>query len=112
MKLKINPDLDTIAYSYNDLGQVRFTQNKEQRINNKFSFTQYDDLGRVTVSGEAAIDPAIADHRTIQEWLIDVLEPNELNYYNPESYPVTINPTLWDNPQKRYANVLDARQFN
>ncbi|HPO63517.1 MAG TPA: RHS repeat protein, partial [Candidatus Kapabacteria bacterium] len=100
LKLKINPDLDTIAYSYNDLGQVRFTQNKEQRINNKFSFTQYDDLGRVTISGEATVDPEISDHRTIQEWLIDELEPNQLNYDNFESLPVTINPTLWLLPDR------------
>jgi len=56
VKSKTHPDLGTISYTYDNLGNVRFSQDARQAEKNLLTFTQYDDLNRVTVAGEAYID--------------------------------------------------------
>lgn len=47
------PDVGTTTYKYRNDGKIRFSQNAEQAINpQRFSYTQYDDLGRPVESGE------------------------------------------------------------
>jgi len=52
---KSMPDLGTVSYAYDALGNMRFTQSQEQFAHNLLGFTQYDDLNRPTVIGEAVI---------------------------------------------------------
>ena len=49
------PDAGAIRFAYNDLGQLRFSQNAEQAIpgNNQFSYTKYDELGRIVEVGQS-----------------------------------------------------------
>lgn len=53
---KTQPDLGTVSYTYDALGNVRFSQDSEQAVKNLVTFTQYDDLNRMTLIGEAYID--------------------------------------------------------
>lgn len=53
---KNQPDLGTISYAYDNLGNVRFVQTAEQATKNLLTYTQYDDMNRVTLIGEAYID--------------------------------------------------------
>lgn len=46
------PDAGRTEYVYRKDGKIRFSQNAEQRVNNRFSYTQYDNLGRPVESGE------------------------------------------------------------
>lgn len=47
-----SPDEGLVEYAYNTNGQLRFTQNAEQKLNNRFSYINYDLHGRNTESGE------------------------------------------------------------
>lgn len=52
---KKTPDGGRTEYYYNDLGQLRFSQNAQQAIDNKYSYLKYDDLSRVVEAGQGAI---------------------------------------------------------
>jgi RHS repeat-associated protein len=54
---KSQPDVGTISYAYDRLGNVRFSQTEEQADSNRLTYTEYDDLNRVTMIGEATVDP-------------------------------------------------------
>jgi|GEM_PF-1072303 len=53
---KSTPDFGTVSYAYDALGNLRFKQSQEQFAHNLLGFTQYDDLNRPTVIGEAVIE--------------------------------------------------------
>jgi YD repeat-containing protein len=46
-----SPDKGEANFLYNDIGQLRFSQNAQQVIDGQFSYTVYDDVGRVIESG-------------------------------------------------------------
>ncbi|MBN9401190.1 MAG: hypothetical protein J0I17_13510, partial ['Candidatus Kapabacteria' thiocyanatum] len=46
------------SYAYDKLGRVRFSQTAAQALVNKVAYYQYDDLGRMTAIGEAALATA------------------------------------------------------
>lgn len=50
------PDGGTTRFYYNALGQLRFSVSAQQAIDDEFSYTKYDALGRVTESGESNED--------------------------------------------------------
>ncbi len=52
---KSTPDAGIIHYYYNDLGQVRFSQNAQQLLDKKYSYLKYDNLGRVVEAGQDTI---------------------------------------------------------
>ncbi len=56
---QITPDGGTTEYYYDDLYRLRFSQDAQQKIDNKYSYSKYDALGRITEAGEAG-DPVIA----------------------------------------------------
>jgi RHS repeat-associated protein len=47
------PDGGTTSFYYNKAGQLRFSLNDKQRAQGKYSFTQYDALGRAVRTGES-----------------------------------------------------------
>lgn len=49
---KKSPDEGLVEMTYDTEGKLRFTQNAEQRLNNKFSYVMYDKHGRAVESGE------------------------------------------------------------
>ena len=46
-----SPDAKTTRYIYNDKGQLRFSQNAKQLLDEEYSYVKYDDLGRITETG-------------------------------------------------------------
>ncbi len=48
----VEPDAGTTRYIYRNDGSIRFSQNAEQKIGNRFSYTHYDAQGRPAESGE------------------------------------------------------------
>lgn len=46
------PDAGESKFWYNDKSQLRLSQNAQQRIDSKYSYTKYDVLGRITEVGE------------------------------------------------------------
>lgn len=47
-----SPDEGLVEYAYNTDGQIRFTQNAEQKLGKRFSYVNYDLHGRSVESGE------------------------------------------------------------
>jgi RHS repeat-associated protein len=47
------PDGGTTSFYYNKAGQLRYSLNDKQRLAKKYSFTQYDALGRAVMVGES-----------------------------------------------------------
>jgi RHS repeat-associated protein len=121
-RYKNQPDLGTVSYAYDDLGNVRFTQSQEQADSNRLTFSEYDDLNRLTLVGEASVDvtggggliglrPASvgkertrllssgASVDTNLHRLTDTLDPRFLHTgTGASSQPVTYNTTLYQNP--------------
>lgn len=112
---KSHPDLGTISYSYDRLGNVRFMQDQQQAENNTLTYNQYDDLNRVTLVGEAAIDdkggcaPYNEEHSGASGCgdgtrLTGKLDGNVLHIDSYPDAPLTANPTLFRRP---FENVPD-----
>jgi RHS repeat-associated protein len=59
IRYKFNESTGAVSYSYDRNDRLRFTQTQQQNNTNKVSFYQYDDLGRLTASGEAVL-PVLA----------------------------------------------------
>ena len=50
------PDAGTTNFIYNNNGQLRFSQNAQQVVDNTFSYSKYDELGRVVETGQAKLN--------------------------------------------------------
>ncbi|GAA3591177.1 hypothetical protein GCM10022396_05770 [Flavivirga amylovorans] len=55
---QFTPDGGETRFAYDELGRIIASQNAKQLVNNRFSYTNYDELGRITEAGEFA--PKIA----------------------------------------------------
>jgi len=77
-----SPDGDTSEFFYDRLGRLTVSQNKEQKENasysgtaNRFSYTKYDGLGRITEVGEKSDPPDdihtinMLDTTAVKDWL-------------------------------------------
>src|SRR5690606_18276718 len=117
---KTHPDLGTISYTYDHLGNVRFSQTSEQAAKNLLTFNQYDDLNRITLVGEAYIDdkgecPAYNDDNNAGgcgdgSRLTDDLDGNILHL--PGECLLTANRTLFMTPSwgtNTFANLTSFR---
>jgi RHS repeat-associated protein len=69
-----HPDLGTTRYAYDERSLLRFVQTSEQAIpvtgRTRVTFFEYDDLGRVTLTGEACLAPGVD---------ITILNPSVIN---------------------------------
>ncbi|WP_308993698.1 polymorphic toxin type 50 domain-containing protein [Mariniflexile litorale] len=54
------PDGGETRFAYDALGRIIASQNAKQLVNNTFSYTTYDDLGRITEAGEFVPNLVIA----------------------------------------------------
>jgi len=50
------PDGNTANFIYNEKGQLRFSQNEQQRLDGKYSYTKYDEHERIIESGQSSFD--------------------------------------------------------
>ncbi|NJN25210.1 MAG: hypothetical protein HC819_04135 [Cyclobacteriaceae bacterium] len=65
------PDAGTTKFMYRKDGNIRFSQNEEQGIHGKFSYTHYDKTGRPVESGEYFSGPRSFDDSQLNLWLED-----------------------------------------
>ncbi|TGV01073.1 3-coathanger stack domain-containing protein [Flavivirga rizhaonensis] len=61
---QFTPDGGETRFAYDELGRIVASQNAKQLVNNRFSYTNYDELGRITEAGEFAPKIAIAIEET------------------------------------------------
>jgi YD repeat-containing protein len=54
------PDGGTSNFVYNNLGQLRFSQNARQQEDSAYSYSKYDYLGRITEVGESSLGGALS----------------------------------------------------
>jgi RHS repeat-associated protein len=85
-----SPDGGTSKFWYDRLGRLVVSQNAEQRTpyavdednpENRYSYTRYDALGRITEVGEKVnaafmLEEIAKDHSLLQQWLNDVNSTN------------------------------------
>lgn len=65
------PDGDSTKFRYNDIAQLRYSQNAKQKANQDYSYTKYDYLGRIKEVGEGDL-PA--------NTLLSALDVNDTDY--------------------------------
>lgn len=68
------PDGGYSRFWYDRLGRLAISQNAKQKINNEYSYTLYDYLGRITEVGQIQRDVAMSDqisrsNSLLQQWL-------------------------------------------
>ncbi|MBK7883858.1 MAG: hypothetical protein IPJ81_08665 [Chitinophagaceae bacterium] len=69
------PDAGKTRFFYDALGRMVVSQNAEQQLNNKYSYTLYDDLGRITEVGQKpqaanSMNQAVSQNATaLNNWL-------------------------------------------
>lgn len=118
VKYKHNTDVGYTSYSYDNDGNVRFSQNQQQANDSKMLFTEYDDMHRPTLIGEAAFQPQTVNESAPGSGLPNpTLNLNRLTdnlpgtrLYNNYNDPVTVNRTLYSSSY--YAPTFDYGTFN
>ena len=55
------PDAGESQFWYNDKGQLRLSQNAQQRVDTLYSYTKYDEQGRIVEVGELGTDSELGD---------------------------------------------------
>lgn len=82
------PDAGESYFWYNDLSQLRLSQNAKQAAEDKYSYSRYDALGRIVEVGElASAEPATSFEGAV----------NRLSFPAPADYPLTdITATFYD----------------
>lgn len=81
------PDGDTTAFYYNNLGQLRFSQNAQQKEDTAYSYTKYDELGRIIEVGESK-QAAINDDFTLASNIATDNFPADTSYNSEVTYTV------------------------
>ena len=100
------PDGGVTRFGYDRLGRLRISQNDEQRIANpeRYSYTRYDDLGRVVEAGESHEVPT--GGLSIQ----DLLDPGNANAAAFLSAELAFPGTLADKHDVVHTHYTEAAQ--
>lgn len=85
--LQQTPDGDTTRFYYNNLGQLRFSQNAQQKEDTTYSYTKYDELGRIIEVGESEQAAANQDF-TLAVNIADEDFPANTTYNSEVTYTV------------------------
>ncbi|WP_133053922.1 DUF6443 domain-containing protein, partial [Niastella yeongjuensis] len=69
-----SPDGGTSSFWYDRLGRLSISQNAKQKDSTQYSYTKYDDIGRITEVGQLASstamdDPISRDQQSLKNWL-------------------------------------------
>lgn len=99
------PDAGELQFWYNDKGQLRLSQNAQQRADTLYSYTKYDEQGRIVEVGELATVTAIE--------LEDLLtRADSLQWPQAEQYALTdITRTHYDLPAVALAEAGFAQSY-
>ena len=79
------PDAGISEFIYNHVGQLRFSQNAQQREDGRFSYTKYDELSRIVEVGEAGF----ADYNGVSIGNFEDLKSQVLLALDDEDYLTT-----------------------
>ena len=85
------PDGGLSNFCYNDIGQMRFSENAKQSVNGKFSYTNYDGQGRIIEVGENDIATSL-----FQGTANNSLQAN--NRFYPVNFGTQVTKTYYDAP--------------
>ena len=92
------PDGDTTRFWYDRLGRIVVSQNARQRQNDQYSFTRYDNLGRIYQTGqlEQATEMTFAialDNEDLFDWIDVGTNKREISstFYDNEALPVGVH---------------------
>ncbi|MEY3386425.1 MAG: Wall-associated protein, partial [Bacteroidota bacterium] len=101
-------DMGRVDYVYDRHSRLRFSQTSEQRQRGTFTMRQYDDLGRPTIIGEAAV----ASLPRVQGRPLDNVDPDRLNIADDaEQHLPTVNTTMFSAPARAVPMVYTALPF-
>ena len=97
------PDAGLSEFFYDRLGRLVVSKNRKQAVSNKYSYTKYDELGRITEVGEltssAAMSFAVSkDITALKNWMTDpttAASRKEITLTTYDTvYPVSLVPYL------------------
>ncbi|MEM7163394.1 MAG: AHH domain-containing protein, partial [Bacteroidota bacterium] len=91
------PDGGLSHFTYNDIGQLRFSQNAQQQIDGTFSYTKYDELARIVEAGVCLGDFSLVS---------DPIYSNDNSY--PQSNVSEVVQTTYSRP---YADLAISQSF-
>ncbi|MDF2380345.1 hypothetical protein JMG10_02620 [Nostoc ellipsosporum NOK] len=96
-----SPDGGTSKFWYDRLGRLAVSQNAEQALHNQYSYTKYDNLGRITEVGQKANTTAITqtiskEESTLTTWLNGASVTNQLTItvYDEKYNPLSPDPGI------------------
>ncbi|WP_299313038.1 RHS repeat-associated core domain-containing protein [uncultured Aquimarina sp.] len=107
------PDGGTTVFAYDDLGRIIASQNAKQKEQNTFSYTTYDELGRIVEAGELLANTAIYIDDTSGKFLYTNTN-DEVDVRLEQGYPVNISNTQKEVTRSVYSQpVANAQEvFN
>jgi len=122
---QLTPDGGETRFAYDKLGRIIASQNAKQLGNNTFSYTTYDDLGRITEAGELVPNvPLLIDDATGKLTSTSLSEDDIFNNQDDPviPYPQTISVTQNEVTKTQYTtpvtfaadifNTVDAYDVN
>ncbi len=112
------PDAGTNEFWYDRVGRLAISQNAKQKLENKYSYTEYDALGRIAQVGQKPQATLMTQNISrnmsgLESWLTATQNKEQitrtvydLSYYDGE-LPTALSPTLY---QRNLRNRISYRQ--
>nr|WP_299384838.1 RHS repeat-associated core domain-containing protein [Allomuricauda sp.] len=97
------PDGGTTKFAYDALGRIIASQNAKQATNNRFSYTQYDFLGRIVEAGEMAPNVSIAIEDTTGK-LVYTADDSYVD--TTTNYPSNVSDTQYEVTTTVYSELV------
>lgn len=97
---QFTPDGNETEFIYDSRGQLRFSQNAQQKIEGTFAYTRYDHLGRITEVGKATLGSLL--------WIAlkDGVITDDMSFPNEATYALSERVfTVYSNP---YPNAISG----
>jgi RHS repeat-associated protein len=101
LQSKTTPDAGTVNYRFDQVGNLRFTQDANAAVGGKVAFTNYDIVGRPLNAGYGA-----ADFWTLDPFSVNSFETNQGNWLIVRQYDS--KPTTTSFPWSLFGSVIPA----
>src|SRR5690606_14393892 len=97
------PDGGETRFAYDLLGRIIASQNAKQATNNRFSYTTYDELGRIAEAGELALNVAVEIDGISGKLLYSA---NGARVETATAYPANISDYQYEVTRTRYTEPV------